>query len=93
VVKPLDPALLDDAVTFDLVLTAEDGFVDGGIGSQLAAQLSERTAGAEARPPVRTLGIPWRTSPRPSPTPSWPTSASTAGIARRSGRLLGRSAD
>jgi len=58
VVKPLDPELLDDAASFDLVVTVEDGYVDGGIGSQLAAAVTERIIGTARRPLVRTLGVP-----------------------------------
>ena len=37
VVKPLDPALVADAAEHPLVVTVEDGLVDGGAGSALAA--------------------------------------------------------
>lgn len=50
--KPLDPAMLDDAGQFDFVVTAEDGLVDGGIGSTIAREL--RHTGAR----VETLGVP-----------------------------------
>jgi len=68
VVKPLDPDLLDDAATFPLVVTIEDGYADGGIGSQLAAQIVERSAGAgRALPVVRVLGVPTRYIPQAKP--------------------------
>lgn len=55
VVKPLDTDMLDDAARFPLVVTAEDGLRDGGIGSAIADGVSERTAGATH---VRVLGVP-----------------------------------
>ncbi len=60
VVKPLDPAMLDDAARFDLVVTVEDGYVDGGIGSQVAAALSDRAVTTGRHPLVRVLGVPVR---------------------------------
>ncbi len=41
VVKPLDPAMLDDAASHRVVVTIEDGFRTGGIGSTMAAALGE----------------------------------------------------
>lgn len=58
VVRPLDPALLDDAAGFPLVVTAEDGLREGGIGSTIAQELAERTAGAAEAPRVAVLGVP-----------------------------------
>ena len=60
VVKPLDPAMLDDATGFDLVVCVEDGYVDGGIGSQVGAAITERVIGTDRRPLVRALGVPVR---------------------------------
>ena len=54
--KPLDPAMLDDAVRHELVVTIEDGLRDGGAGSAIADALATR-AGRDA-PLVRVLGTP-----------------------------------
>jgi 1-deoxy-D-xylulose-5-phosphate synthase len=51
-VKPLDPALLDDASRHQLVVTIEDGLADGGIGSRIAGDLAGRG------PRVQVLGVP-----------------------------------
>lgn len=58
VVKPLDPAMLDDAAGFGHVLTAEDGLREGGIGSAIADELSRRTLGSPRAPRVAVLGTP-----------------------------------
>jgi 1-deoxy-D-xylulose-5-phosphate synthase len=58
VVRPLDEALLDDAASFDLVVTAEDGLREGGIGATLAQAVAERTAGTGRTPRVSVLGVP-----------------------------------
>jgi 1-deoxy-D-xylulose-5-phosphate synthase len=60
VVTPLDGAMLDDAAGFDLVVTAEDGYRDGGVGSLVAAEIAERTLGTDQSPRVRALGVPTR---------------------------------
>ncbi len=57
VVKPLDPLMLADAAVHRLVVTIEDGFRTGGIGSTIATSLSD-LAGAGAAPSVVTLGVP-----------------------------------
>ncbi len=54
-VVPLDPALLDDAAEHPLVVTAEDGIRDGGVGSLIADALARRDG---ATPKVRVLGTP-----------------------------------
>lgn len=51
-VMPLDRAMLDDAARHRIVVTAEDGLAQGGIGSAIAAQLTGRG------PVVRALGVP-----------------------------------
>ncbi len=51
VVKPLDPAMLDDARHHRLVVTIEDGLRDGGIGAAIADDLHRDTL-------VEVLGIP-----------------------------------
>ena len=55
VVKPLDPAMLDDAATHALVVTVEDGIRLGGAGSLIADALSSRDD--EVLPRVRVLGV------------------------------------
>ncbi len=51
-VKPLDPRMLDHAAGHRLVVTAEDGLAEGGIGSSIAARLSGRG------PQVVAAGVP-----------------------------------
>ncbi|WP_426571632.1 1-deoxy-D-xylulose-5-phosphate synthase [Aquihabitans sp. McL0605] len=58
VVKPLDPALLDDAASFDVVVTVEDGLREGGIGSAIAREVGERTVGTGRTPRVSVQGVP-----------------------------------
>lgn len=55
VVKPLDPAMLDDAARFPFVITAEDGLRDGGIGATIADEVAERSGGQSR---TRVLGVP-----------------------------------
>lgn len=52
--KPLDPAMLDHAAGHGLVVTIEDGLAEGGIGANIAAELSGRG------PQVKVLGVPTR---------------------------------
>jgi 1-deoxy-D-xylulose-5-phosphate synthase len=56
VVKPLDVAMLADAAVHRLVVTVEDGFRIGGIGTSVASALAD-FAGAGA-PTVLNLGVP-----------------------------------
>lgn len=51
-VKPLDAAMLDDAARHGVVVTAEDGLAEGGIGSTIAGELAGRG------PVVKALGVP-----------------------------------
>ena len=53
---PLDPAMIDDASTHRVVVTLEDGIVDGGIGSSIARAIGARETGAASR--VLTFGLP-----------------------------------
>ncbi len=41
--RPLDPHMLDDAAAHRLVITAEDGYREGGIGSAIADEIADRT--------------------------------------------------
>jgi 1-deoxy-D-xylulose-5-phosphate synthase len=55
-VVPLDPEMLADAADHPVVITAEDGVREGGVGSMIADAISRRASG---RPPqVRVLGTP-----------------------------------
>jgi 1-deoxy-D-xylulose-5-phosphate synthase len=63
-VRPLDPTMLADAATHDLVVTIEDGLAHGGIGTLLAREL--RTLGHEV--PVEVLGVPTEYIPHGDPT-------------------------
>jgi len=53
-VSPLDPAMIDDLATHQLVVTAEDGLRIGGAGAGVRDALGER--GAECQ--ISVLGIP-----------------------------------
>jgi 1-deoxy-D-xylulose-5-phosphate synthase len=55
-VEPLDPAMLDDASQHGIVVTCEDGLIDGGIGERVAAALAQGRD--RRRPRVTTLGLP-----------------------------------
>jgi 1-deoxy-D-xylulose-5-phosphate synthase len=57
VIKPLDPAMLDDAARHPYVITIEDGLADGGVGSAIAGRLAE-LAVSGAPPRVHVLGVP-----------------------------------
>jgi 1-deoxy-D-xylulose-5-phosphate synthase len=67
-VIPFDAALVQDAVTHPLVVSAEDGLRDGGAGSILAAAI-ERLAADRAAPAPATsvLGVPTRYVPHGKP--------------------------
>jgi len=56
VVKPLDPEMLSDAAGHRLVVTAEDGLRDGGVGAAVADSLSKLAP--VGGPAVRVLGVP-----------------------------------
>ncbi len=59
VVKPLDPAMIADAVLAPLVVTAEDGIRAGGAGSAIADAVAEAAADASRPAPrVIILGVP-----------------------------------
>ncbi len=59
VVKPLDGAMIADALGHDLVVTVEDGLRDGGAGAAMADAIARLACerGVTA-PVVRVLGIP-----------------------------------
>ena len=67
VAAPLDPAMLADAARHRVVVTAEDGIAEGGVGSMVASALREQ-AGNGARPPaVVTCGLPLAFIPHGKP--------------------------
>ena len=55
VVRPLDATMLRSAVRHRVVVTAEDGVRDGGVGDRIAADLATRAGGD---PSVIVLGTP-----------------------------------
>jgi 1-deoxy-D-xylulose-5-phosphate synthase len=65
VVKPLDPAMLLDASVHRVVVTVEDGFRVGGIGSSIAMSLSD--IGGDGAPTVINLGVPDEYIPQAKP--------------------------
>jgi 1-deoxy-D-xylulose-5-phosphate synthase len=58
VVKPLDPDMLVDAAGHALVITAEDGLREGGVGATISDRISELALGRPTAPRVRILGTP-----------------------------------
>ena len=69
--SPLDPAMLDDARSHRLVVTIEDGLIEGGVGQAIGSALDVLALDAltldglrlddpiaSPRPPVSVLGIP-----------------------------------
>ncbi len=68
VVKPLDPVMLEDAGRFAHVVTVEDGLREGGIGANIALELSRRAAG-EPGPAVTVCGTPTEFLPHGDPEP------------------------
>jgi 1-deoxy-D-xylulose-5-phosphate synthase len=50
VIKPLDPEMIDDLARFPLVVTAEDGFREGGAGSAIADAVSRRCSSGDGDP-------------------------------------------
>jgi 1-deoxy-D-xylulose-5-phosphate synthase len=55
-VTPLDPAMLADASAHPLVLVAEDGVAEGGVGALVASALVTRSG--VGSPPVLSAGVP-----------------------------------
>ncbi|NNE95583.1 MAG: 1-deoxy-D-xylulose-5-phosphate synthase [Acidimicrobiales bacterium] len=58
--RPLDPHMLDDAAAHRLVITAEDGYREGGIGSAIADEIADRTC-------VLVQGVPTTYLPHAKP--------------------------
>ncbi|MCL1601904.1 MAG: 1-deoxy-D-xylulose-5-phosphate synthase, partial [Actinomycetia bacterium] len=63
IVKPLDPVMLSDAAQHDIVVSVEDGFREGGVGT--AIQLSLDAMDSEAH--VKILGVPIEYFPHAKP--------------------------
>jgi 1-deoxy-D-xylulose-5-phosphate synthase len=57
VVKPLDPAMVEDASSHELVVTVEDGVRAGGAGAFISDSIAALDEGRRT-PPVLVLGIP-----------------------------------
>ena len=74
------------------MLTAEDGYAEGGIGSQIAAALVERAIdGPASRPRVRALGVPVRFIPQAKPDDILSDlGLDGPGLAAEARRMLGR---
>jgi len=66
VVKPLDSAMLADAASHPLVVTAEDGIREGGAGAAIVSALAALEPG-QPSPPVIVLGVPDRYIPQGKP--------------------------
>ncbi|MDE0803263.1 MAG: 1-deoxy-D-xylulose-5-phosphate synthase [Acidimicrobiales bacterium] len=56
-VKPVDPAMIADAIEHPLVLTVEDGYRQGGAGSLISTEITDACAETDA-PRVEILGVP-----------------------------------
>jgi 1-deoxy-D-xylulose-5-phosphate synthase len=65
VAKPLDEQMLADAAAHPAVVTVEDGYREGGVGSSIAAALSQRPG--ETAPRLAVLGIPVQYIPHGKP--------------------------
>jgi len=57
VIRPVDAGMLDDLADRRLVVTVENGVVNGGAGAYVADRLVERT-GVMSAPPILRLGVP-----------------------------------
>jgi 1-deoxy-D-xylulose-5-phosphate synthase len=66
VVRPLDPAMLEDAAGHRLVVTVEDGIRVGGAGSSIADSIAALDVG-RVSPPVLNLGVPETYVPQGKP--------------------------
>jgi 1-deoxy-D-xylulose-5-phosphate synthase len=57
VASPLDPVMIENAMAHDLVVSAEDGIIEGGVGSRVNASL-RAAAPAGVGPAVVNCGVP-----------------------------------
>ena len=67
VVKPLDPEMLADAAAHRCVITAEDGLAEGGIGSNIARELTLLAATHDSAARVTVVGTPTEYLPHGDP--------------------------
>ena len=67
VVKPLDPEMLADAAAHRCVVTAEDGLAEGGIGSNIARELTLLAATHDSAARVTVVGTPTEYLPHGDP--------------------------
>ena len=58
VAAPLDPEMLADATRHAVVVTAEDGIAEGGVGASVAAALRADPGAGASRAAVVTCGLP-----------------------------------
>ena len=65
-VRPLDPALVERAARARLLVTVENGVVDGGAGAEIVARVRD-LVGPRAVPPVLHLGVPTTYIPHGDP--------------------------
>ena len=63
---PLDRRMLADARSYDLVITAEDGIAEGGVGAAIVAELGRMESG-QPPPSTITLGTPLAFLPHGAP--------------------------
>ena len=68
---PLDPAMIADALQHDVVITAEDGIRDGGIGMTIENTINDAsnntTSTTHRRPIIHVLGVPTTFVPTAKP--------------------------
>ena len=68
---PLDPVMIADAMQHDVVVTAEDGIRDGGIGMTIENTINDMslstTSTTQKRPIVQVLGVPTTFVPTAKP--------------------------
>jgi 1-deoxy-D-xylulose-5-phosphate synthase len=65
-VIPLDGRMLADARSYNLVVTAEDGIAEGGVGAAIVSALARMDSGKPV-PPTITLGTPLAYLPHGKP--------------------------
>ena len=66
--QPLDPEMITSAAAADVVITLEDGMVEGGVGAAIAQHIEARVAATGgAMPRVHTMGVPTRFIPQAKP--------------------------
>jgi 1-deoxy-D-xylulose-5-phosphate synthase len=63
---PLDQEMIEDAARHGLVVTAEDGIRDGGVGMTIADRV-HHACGTDPLPHVEVLGVPTRFIPQAKP--------------------------